>query len=175
MVLMSRLALEVRRACAAPDDAGGRRLRRARLRLRVWVHAPRLDRALADGCAAAASPELALRAELLVRPAARAALADGLRSIVDAVSRPGAAPLHPPLAAPAVLEAAGPLVALARDLTAVERPGVRGVALASWLVCDCAGSPLYDDRARASVRAIACEARAALSDGPRGSVGVAAE
>jgi hypothetical protein len=42
---------------------------------------------------------------------------------------------------------------------------VRGVALTSWLVCDCAGSPLYDARARVRVRAVAQEARSALASG----------
>ena len=164
MVLMSRLVL---RSCPPPPLPGGAgpesRLGRARLRVRVWLCALQLDRTLADGGRPDASDELALRAELLITRRSRTALSRALLDAVDAASCPAGQPVGSPLAWAGVLDAAGPLVVLARELRRHEAPAVRGVALASWLVCDCAGSPLYDDRARVSVRAVAQEARSALA------------
>ena len=166
MVLMSRLTL---RSCPPPPLPGGcgpeSLFGRARLRARVWMCALELDRTLADGGRPEASAELGLRAELLIGRRSRAALATALLDAVDAASCPAGPPVGSPLAWAGVLDAAGPLVALARELRRHEAPAVRGVALASWLVCDCAGSPLYDARARVSVREVAREARSALVAG----------
>jgi len=164
VLLMSRLALEVARprGGAAGPGAGGRRIGGARLRLRVWLRALELDRVLARSGGTDGSPELALRAQVLVSPRSRASLSAALFAAVDRAALPPRPSVGPPLAAASVLAAAGPLVSLARDLAALERPAVRGVALASWLVCDCAASPLYGAGSPSSVREAAREARAAL-------------
>jgi hypothetical protein len=167
MLLMSRLALEVGRPRGGADGLGGaggvRRIGRIGLRLRVWLRALDLDRVLAEGRGTAGSPQLALRARLLVSPRSRASLAAALFAAVDRAALPPRPSVGPPLAAASVLAAAGPLVSLARDLTSLERPAVRGVALASWLVCDCAASPLYGAGSPWSVREVAREARSALA------------
>jgi hypothetical protein len=153
-----------------PAAAFGREARRdpqrvrLRLRLRVWIRALELDRCLADGRRPAGSPELALRAESLRVPRSRAALSTGLIAAVDAASRAPATSAAAPLAARNVLEAAGPLIGLARDLALLKRPAVRGIALASWLVCDSTRSPLYDERSPLSARDIAQQARSLLAE-----------
>jgi hypothetical protein len=165
-VSMSRLAIESPRPFAAPGGGALRRhIRRAWLHLRVWLRSLELDRALAAGSAPSSSPELALRAELLVAERSRAALAAAVTAAVDAASAPAGTASFTPIAAARVLEAAGPLVCLARELTTAEAPGVAGVALASLLVCDGAGSPLYEDRGGPSAREVALRARAALAGG----------
>jgi hypothetical protein len=65
---------------------------------------------------------------------------------------------------PGIRDAAGPLRALAGDLTSAGDPPVRGVALVSFLVCD-PMSPLYNRHSRVTVAEIAGRARAALSPG----------
>jgi hypothetical protein len=129
----------------------------------VWACGAELDRRLAEGAAPACSPELELRAQQLRSPRRRRALATGLLRTVDAAAWPPR-PMSPvvPLAARAeVLEAAGSLVALAREVRSERPPRVRGLALVSWLLCD-AGSPLHTRHARVELKDVVARARAAL-------------
>jgi len=132
------------------------------LRLRVWARSLEFDRRLAEGVRPGCSPELNLRARQLLTGRSRRSLAGALRSAVDAAARPPE-PFGPqmPLSAMGVLEAAEPLGVLARDLVAAPDPPVRGVALASFLVCD-PTSPLHNRHARVTVREIAERAHSAL-------------
>jgi hypothetical protein len=66
-----------------------------------------------------------------------------------------------PVAAPGVRAAAAHLDALARELVAAGTPGVRGVAIVSFLVCDPV-SPLYNRSSPVGVSEIADRARAGL-------------
>ncbi len=134
------------------------------LRLRVWARALELDRLLAEGTRPGCSRELTLRARQLTSARSRDALSSCLTAAVDTAAHPwrrsGCAA---PLAVDPVLEAAGPLILLARDLRTVGDPPVGGVALVSWLVCDGGSSPLYNQKSPVSVREIAERARAALT------------
>jgi hypothetical protein len=122
-----------------------------------------LDSQLAEGVPETKSPDLHLRARQLATDRSRRALATALTGAVDAAARPrGLWPSRAPLARAAVLEAAGPLVSLARDLRTVDEPRVRGLALASYLVTD-AGSPIYNRRSPVTVRELATRARNALA------------
>jgi hypothetical protein len=133
------------------------------LRVRVWFLSLELDRRLAEGLDPTHSPELALRAQQLRSARSRRALARGLIATVEAAARP----LSPwtaavPVVATGVLEAAGTLRRLARDLTTVHDPSVRGIALVSFLMCDGRDSPLYNRRSPVTVWEIAHQARSAL-------------
>jgi len=135
------------------------------LRMRVWAGALALDCRLAEGVWPTNSPELALRADQLTSARSRRALSGALIAAVDAArrpSRPGTARI--PLATAGVRDAAGLLGFLARDLMTISDPPVRGVALASFLVCD-PMSPLYNRQSPVTVSEIAARARAALNPG----------
>lgn len=133
------------------------------LRMRVWAGALALDCRLAEGVWPTNSPELALRARQLTSARSRRSLSNALTTAVDAARRPrrpGTA--RTPLAAEGILDAAGVLAALARDLTTFSDPPVRAVALVSFMVCD-PTSPLYDRHSAVSVGQIADRARSALN------------
>lgn len=137
---------------------------RLRLRLRVWARALELDCRLAEGALPASSPELTLRAKQLASARSRRALSSGLTAAVDAAAQPkGLRTATAPIVATRVLEAAGPLICLARDLRMISDPPVQGVALVSFLVCDGTTSPLYNRDSPVTVREIAQRARSALA------------
>jgi hypothetical protein len=135
------------------------------LRLRVWAGSLKLDTRLAEGVAPASSPELALRARQLAGDRSRRALSSALIDAVKAArgpDRPWARGTA--IATPAVRDAAGPLESLARDLTTINDPCVRGVALVSYLLCDPV-SPLYSKHSPITVGEFAARARSALRAG----------
>ena len=134
------------------------------LRMRVWAGALALDRRLAEGASPANSPELELRARQLLGARSRRALSGALTTAVDVARQPKRGPGAVPLATTGIRDAAGLVRALAGDLTSISDPPVRGVALASFLVCD-PMSPLYNRHSRVTVAEIAGRARAALSPG----------
>jgi hypothetical protein len=92
----------------------------------VWLNASALDARLAQGLPPRISPELTLRAQQLASDRTRRALSRALTEVVDGAARP-----HNPRIATApvdtsgVLEAAGPLVSLARELRTGSDPAVR--------------------------------------------------
>ena len=141
------------------------------LRLRVWTRALELDRRLAEGTRPACSPELSLRARQLTSARSRDALSGCLTAAVDTAAHPWLRTSSAaPLAADAVLEAAGTLLMVAYDLRTISDPPVAAVALVSWLVCDGGSSPLYNRQSPVSVREIGRRARAALGRGDESPV-----
>jgi hypothetical protein len=112
------------------------------LRLRVQLHHLRLDDDLAHGADPHSSPELALRADQLLRGRERIAVA--IERALDSARRPGPVfSARVPVRRAEALECSGEIVALTERLR--EDPvDVRGVAMASRLAHDGA-SPLYVD------------------------------
>jgi hypothetical protein len=142
--------------------AGGFQLPVPRLtlvRARVACRRASLDAALCEGADPGSSPELSLRAAQLTRMGRRLRLAASLqRAVVAEGGRRGAAI---PVSWPAVREARGELLALARDLIEEPRPAARGVALTMRLLTDGDG-PLYLPGSEGDLRAAARRARGAL-------------
>jgi hypothetical protein len=112
------------------------------LRLRVQLHHLRLDDDLAHGADPHSSPELALRADQLLRGRERIAVA--IERALESARRPGPVfSARVPVRRAEALECSGEIVALTERLR--EDPvDVRGVAMASGLAHDGA-SPLYLD------------------------------
>jgi len=132
------------------------------LRVRVWANSLQLDYRLAEGARPTGSPELTLRAQQLAGPRLRHQLSSALTAALKAASQPRRpSTTRAPIVAAAVLDAAGPLERLAHELRTLSDPPVRGVALASYLVCD-PTSPLHNRHSPVSVREIAQRARSAL-------------
>ena len=132
------------------------------LRLQVLAHRGRLDRLLADGHDPAADPRLAMRAGQLVRPAARARLANSLRDAVCSLDDSSLAQyLRPEIPVAASVRAcAREIDDLARALTGPDAR-VRGVAIVRGLLTDGTG-PLYDGAQAGRLRATVTAARSAL-------------
>jgi hypothetical protein len=129
------------------------RPRRLRTRILSRLHASSLDRQLADGRAPESSALLAARAEWLVSPSGRRALARGWATVLER------APLLPTVPSPRIpvcgarLLAAEPEVhALIRALTDPLPVPARGAAMAARLLCDGAG-PVYDPHCPADLSA----------------------
>jgi hypothetical protein len=112
------------------------------LRLRVQLHHLRLDDELAHGADPHSSPELALRADQLMRGRERIAVA--IERALDSARRPGPVfSARVPVRRDQALECSSEILALTERLR--EDPiDVRGVAMASRLVHDGA-SALYLD------------------------------
>jgi hypothetical protein len=137
---------------------------RARLRDRLVarVRAARLDDELARGVAPEASVALLLRAQTLIAPSTRAALAtqiqrilrDALSSYVWVISR-----VTPPRRA--VLDAADELEALAHRLVEPGPVSADGVARVRLLLTDGCG-PLYAHGASQRLRTVVASARDSL-------------
>ena len=149
----------LKRGASRDSDANG-----LMLHVRVWLNASALDARLAQGLPSMTSPELTLRAHQLASDRTRRALSKALTEVVDGAARPGSPRIATaPVDTAGVLEAAGPLVSLARELRTTGDPAVRGVALASLLMSDGITSPLYNHRSPVTVRDLAQKARSALS------------
>jgi hypothetical protein len=131
-------------------------------RLLMRLHAFRLDRDLAGGVSPEASVELALRAELLVRPRHRRDLA---RSMVRLVATARCSPYGSRLPVPAcrerVRECEDELGELIGRLQAAGPVPARGVAKACLLLADASG-PLYRRSSPGDLRAMVRDAADAL-------------
>jgi hypothetical protein len=128
----------------------------------VWLHQFELDRRLADGADPDSSPELSMRARLLVGMRFRRHLVVELESVLARAEHPPhwrSASL--PVCADAVRAAEDSLRRLAGVLTAQRQPPVRGVALAACLINDPTG-PLYDRPRCHRIAPLADEATTAL-------------
>jgi hypothetical protein len=128
---------------ALPLHLPHRRDRSLRDRVRVRWARDELDRRLAEGADPAEDPLLTRRADRLVSPTCRAALAAGLEGVVASVD----SPKTPFTAAVSVRRrpvrgARHDLMALAGDLRHMPDPRPRGVAMAERLTTD-PYSPLY--------------------------------
>jgi hypothetical protein len=118
------------------------------LRLRVFFGRLSLNRQLAEGCAPELSPQLALRARQLTRPAYCRELALCLRSLVEEAKAPGrpAFSSAQPVQREALSVWSGPLRALADRLEEPEVVTPAAVARVLRLLTDGA-SPLFNPHA----------------------------
>jgi hypothetical protein len=98
-------------------------------------------------------PLLAARAERLVSPPVRMALAQDWRELLKRAVRPamGPRPSQVPLCRDRIVAAEGDVAAMLGALTAPRPISAQGVALASCLLCDGSG-PLYDRHSRTDLR-----------------------
>jgi hypothetical protein len=111
-------------------------------RLLAWLHAPRLDTALAAGASPDATIGLALRAQALIRKRARRALAQAARRVLAEATQPPTAHVPVPVCRDRVQDCAPELEDLIRRLLAPGPVSAQGIAQASALLTD-ASSPLY--------------------------------
>ena len=133
----------------------------------LWLHVltrrGRLDRLLADGHSPTTDARLALRAQQLVRPPARARLAAALHDAIQSIDQPGLVRFRQPqvaVAATGVRACDAELRGLAHALTD-PHPRARGVVLARELLTDTTG-PLYTDGHADQLRSRILTARSAL-------------
>lgn len=112
-------------------------------RVRARWACAELDHRLAEGADPGKDPLLKRRADRLVSPGSRAAVAKGLERVVASVDKPKS-PLTAavPVRRRPVRGARHDLMALAGDLRHMRAPQPRGVAMAERLITD-PGSPLY--------------------------------
>jgi len=131
---------------------------RPRDRLLAWLHAPRLDTALAAGASPDATVGLALRARTLVQDRARRGLAQAARRVLAEAEQPPAGHIPVPVCRDRVQDCAQELKDLIRRLLAPGPVSAQGIAQASALLTD-ATSPVYHranhDDLRAGVLAAA--------------------
>jgi len=130
-------------------------------RLLAWLHAPRLDFALAAGASPDATVALALRAQMLVGARARRALAQAARRVLAEAAQPAAAHIPVPVCRDRVQDCAPELEDLIRRLLAPGPVSAQGIAQASALLTD-ATSPLYHRANRDNLRARVLSAAHAL-------------
>jgi hypothetical protein len=120
-----------------------------------------LDRRLADGAAPESSLDLAIRADVLIRPEQRAVLARDLDHIaVTARRKRSKAQVR--VCRHRIREASAELAALSRQLSAPGPVSVRGVAMIRVLLSDGTG-PLFQPDSRVDLRLLLDTALAALN------------
>ena len=131
----------------------------------VWLHQFALDRRLADGEDPNGSPELHMRARLLVSARCRRHLVAELESVMARAEHPPYwHSVSLPVCAGSVRAAEDSLRRLAGALQTRRDPPVRGVALAACLINDPSG-PLYDRDRCQQISALAGEASTVLETG----------
>jgi hypothetical protein len=125
-----------------------------------------LDRELAAGCPPGFSRAMALRAQRIVSPAGRRALADGWERVLVQASRPPA-PRTPrgPLCRDRIAAAQGDVRELLAALTGALPVAARGAAMASVLLTDGTG-PLYSYRSPLDLGTAVREATRQLNPRP---------
>jgi hypothetical protein len=111
-------------------------------RLLAWLHAPRLDNALAAGASPDATVGLTLRAQALIGKRARRALAQAARRVLAEAAQPPTAHVPVPVCRDRVRDCAPELEDLIRRRLAPGPVSAQGIAQASALLTD-ASSPLY--------------------------------
>jgi hypothetical protein len=140
----------------------------------AWEHGD-LDRRLAEGADPDTDPLLHTRAERLVTPASRAALAAGLERTVAAAHEPGAAlSSAAPVRRGPVRGARHELMGLAGELRHMADPRPRRVAMAERLLTE-ASSVLFTAASSAEVARAARAAIDNLRATPTPTPGAAAE
>ncbi|MEA2198886.1 MAG: hypothetical protein QOJ25_2937 [Solirubrobacteraceae bacterium] len=117
-----------------------------KLRLRVWLRRPRLDRELARGRGYKTSPALALRARQLVETSTRRRAARNLRDIVNYAERAAAGRIISAVVIERAAVRAGreALLGLADRLDGTAPVSPRGVARVQILLTDGCESPLFN-------------------------------
>ena len=134
-------------------------------RLLVRLHGFRLDRDLASGASPEASVELALRAQLLVRPCHRRELARAMGRLLSTARRsPYGTRLPVPVCRDRVRECENELGELIGRLEATVPVPARGVAKVGQLLADGSG-PLYRRSSPGDLRAMVRDAADALIPG----------
>ncbi len=123
-----------------------------RLRLRVYLTRPRLDRQIAVGGACAVSAALELRARQLSSPRIRLQLARNLRGVVEYVDRRGSRPALSAVVIDRHAVASGrhAILGLAERLEAEDPVSPRGVVLVRRLLSDGLG-PLFNRNSQQTV------------------------
>ena len=135
------------------------------LRLLARLFAPALDRQLASGCSPESNRLLATRAQSLVSPSMRRALAGNWLDLMNVVRRPPVVRIpHTPLCHDRIMAAEDDIRAMLGALSAALPTPARGVAMASWLLRNGAG-PLYNRHCPVDLHAELREATAHLDPG----------
>ena len=144
------------------DQRTGFRAQRVSLvqRLLSRTRGPALDRRLADGAAPESSLDLAIRADVLIRPEERAVLARDLDQIA-VTARRTPSKMQVRLCRRRIREAGAELSALSRQLAAPGPVSVRGVAMIRVLLRDGTG-PLFQPGSGVDLRLLLYTALAAL-------------
>jgi hypothetical protein len=133
-------------------------------RLMARLLAPYLDHQLAQGRSPEESGLLGARAQVLVSPIMRIALAEDWSNILDQARKPPAARTHAvPFNRHCIVASEQEIGEMIEALVASVPIAVRGSAMASWLLSDGAG-PLYDRRRSADLTGALREATAQLGD-----------
>jgi hypothetical protein len=131
-------------------------------RLLARLLGPTLDRRLAQGLPSESSHLSAVRAQVLVSPAVRCALAQNWESLlVQARTPPVMRDPRVPVNRDGIIACEPDIRALLDALLAPLPVPARGVAVASWLLADGAG-PVYDRRHSADLGTAVREATAQL-------------
>ncbi len=122
------------------------RLSRRRTRLLARLLAPTLDRHLAKGEAPESALLLAARAQMLVAPETRRALAEGWQDVLTQAHQPTVTgDRRVPVNRDSVIACEAHMRAMVDALVVPLPVPARGAAMASWLLSDGAG-PVYDRR-----------------------------
>ena len=122
------------------------RLSRRRTRLLARLLAPSLDRHLAEGEAPESTVLLAARAQMLVAPETRQALAEGWQDVLTQAHQPTVVgSRRVPVNRDSVIACEADMKAMVDALVVPLPVPARGAAMASWLLSDGAG-PVYDRR-----------------------------
>jgi hypothetical protein len=142
------------------------------LGLRVFLARWSLDREIAAGCSCESSAMLNLRARQLIRRRARRGLARSLRDVVAYVDRDGSRRAFSTVAIRrgAVRADREAILGLAERLEAAAPVSARGMALASALLTDGVGSPLFNRYCALTVAEAVWAVAEALADGAPASV-----
>ena len=142
------------------------------LRLRVFLARWSLDREIAAGCSRDSSAMLNLRARQLIRRRTRRGFARSLRDVVAYADRDGSRRAFSTVVIRrwAVRADREAILGLAERLEAVAPVSARGVALASALLTDGVGSPLFNRYCALTVAEAVWAVAEALADGAPASV-----
>ncbi len=121
------------------------------LRMRSRLFAYSLDRLLASGVRPESNPLSAARAEKLVSPQTRSALASNWQALLERASKPLQRNPRVPLCRDRIAAAEDDIHEMISVLSASRPSSARGVAMVSRLLSDGAG-PLYNRHANADLR-----------------------
>jgi hypothetical protein len=142
------------------------RINRGWARIVARLLAPSLDRQLAQGCSPESSRLLAARAQVLVSPAMRLALAQDWENLLVQAHRPPAMrDPRVPLNRDCIVAYESEILEMLNALVAPLPAPARGTAMVSWLLSDGTG-PLYGRRRSTELGTALREAMAQLDPSP---------
>jgi hypothetical protein len=129
---------------------------------RVWLRRGTLDSSLAHGADPSATRELSRRARQLTSRRSRAALAQGIRNLIDAAEEPRRGyTAAVPVQSREILSERTFLLELADELAGEDKLSPRGIALVEGLLTD-GTSPVYAPSPEGALHAALTHARATL-------------